>query len=148
MKRYGFDAALLGAAVFLSVGVTTTTAYAAAEAPDAPAKPAAPKEIKIGDTLQGQLNAMRSRDAKGKRVNIYQLVSEPRRLPPPAGLCNLETGPETFEIVVAGDGQANQLKKLVGKEVALKIGEVTCAEQAGQVSEAVVTKWSLAPKAN
>ena len=98
--------------------------------------------------LSGQLNAMRSRDTKGKRTNIYQVVSEPRRLPAPAGLCNLETGPETFEIVVDSDAQATQLKKLVGKEVAFKVTEVACAEQAGQMSEALVTKWSLVGKAN
>src|ERR1700710_1728789 len=45
----------------------------------------AQRAFKSGDVLTGQLNAMRSR-AKGKRVNSYQLVSEPQRLPPPAGL--------------------------------------------------------------
>jgi hypothetical protein len=44
--------------------------------------------------------------------------------------------------------QATQLKKLVGKEVALKVAEVTCAEQAGQMSEALVTKWSVVTKPN
>src|SRR5882762_5319389 len=57
----------------------------------------AQQAIKNGDVLTGQLNAMRSR-AKGKRVNTFQLVSGPRRLPSPNGLCNLETGPETFQI--------------------------------------------------
>jgi hypothetical protein len=147
MTRSGFKAQLCSAAV-LVMAAMTTVAYAASEADEAPAKPAAPKDMKVGDVLSGQLNAMRSRDAKGKRTNIYQVVSEPRRLPPPAGLCNLETGPETFEIVVDSDAQATQLKRLVGKEVAFKIAEVTCAEQAGQMSEALVTKWSLVGKAN
>lgn len=101
--------------------------------------------MKNGDILTGQLNAMRSRD-KGKRVNTFQLVSEPRQLPPPAGLCNLETGPETFQIVTANDAQAAQLKSLVGKEISLKVNEVACAEEAGQMSEAVVTKWSVVGK--
>lgn len=105
----------------------------------------APQGIKTGDVLTGKLNAMRSR-AKGKRANIYQLVSEPRRLPPPAGLCNLETGPETFQIVTANDAQAAALKKLIGKEVSLKVNEISCAEEAGQMSEAVVTKWSVVGK--
>jgi hypothetical protein len=69
-------------------------------------------------------------------------------LPAPAGLCNLETGPETFEIVAANPAQAAQLQKLVGKEVALKVAEVACAEQAGQMSEALVTRWSVVSKAN
>lgn len=105
-----------------------------------------PKAIKAGDTLSGQLNAMRSRGKaknRGNRTPIYQLVSEPRRLPPPGGLCNLETGPETFQIVTTTEAQAAQLKPLIGKSVALKVEEISCAEEAGVVSEAMVTKWSL-----
>jgi hypothetical protein len=56
----------------------------------------AQQAIKNGDVVTGQLNAMRSR-ANGKRVNTFQLVSGPHRLPPPNELCNLETGPETFQ---------------------------------------------------
>jgi len=101
--------------------------------------------IKNGDILTGKLNALRSR-AQGKRVNTFQLVSEPHRLPPPNGLCGLETGPETFQIVTSSDAQAAQLRGFVGKEVSLKIDEVACAEDAGQMSEAVVTKWSVVTK--
>jgi len=105
----------------------------------------AQQAIKNGDVLTGQLNAMRSR-AKGKRVNTFQLVSGPRRLPPPNGLCNLETGPETFQIVTANDAQAAQLKGFVGKEVSVKVDEIACAQDAGQMSEAVVMKWSVVAK--
>jgi hypothetical protein len=105
----------------------------------------AQQAIKSGDILTGQLNAMRSR-ANGKRVNTFQLVSEPHRLPPPSGLCGLETGPETFQIVTKSDAQAAQLKGFVGKEVSVKVDEVTCAQEAGQMSEAVVTKWSVVTK--
>jgi hypothetical protein len=100
--------------------------------------------IKAGDVLSGQLNALRSRGGKkGKRTATYQLTSEPHRLPPPNGLCNLETGPETFQIVTNSDAEAAQLKGFVGKEVSLKIGEVACAQDVGQMSEAIVTKWSV-----
>src|ERR1700681_814225 len=105
----------------------------------------AQQAIRNGDVLTGHLNAMRSR-AKGKRVNTFQLVSEPHRLPPPNGLCNLETGPETFQIVTNNDAQAAQLKGFVGKEVSVKVDEVACAQDAGQMSEAVVTKWSVVTK--
>ena len=105
----------------------------------------AQQAIKNGDVVTGQLNAMRSRD-KGKRVNTFQLVSEPHRLPPPNGLCGLETGPETFQIVISNDAQAAQLKAFVGKEVSVKVDEVSCAQEAGQMSEAVVTKWSVVTK--
>ena len=105
----------------------------------------AQQAIKNGDVLTGQLNAMRSR-ASGKRVNIFQIVSEPHRLPPPNGLCNLETGPETFQIVASNNAEAAQLKGFVGKEISLKVVEVACAQEAGQMSEAVVTKWSVVTK--
>ena len=102
------------------------------------------KLINAGDILSGQLNAMRMRGGKkGKRVNTFQLVSEPRRLPPPNGLCNLETGPETFQIVTSSDAQAAQLKGLIGKQVSMKVDEVACAQDPGVMSEAVVTKWSV-----
>ena len=105
----------------------------------------AQQAIRNGDVLTGQLNALSSR-AKGKRVNTFQLVSEPHRLPPPNGLCNLVTGPETYQIVTSNDAQAAQLKGFIGKQVSLKVDEVACAQEAGQMSEAVVTKWSVVTK--
>jgi len=103
--------------------------------------------IKIGDTLTGELNALRTRDSKkGKRWATYQLTSAPHRLPPPGGLCGLETGPETFQIVTNSDADASKLKAFVGKEISLRVDEVTCAEDAGQMSEAIITKWSVVGK--
>jgi hypothetical protein len=125
----------------LSALAAAVLAIVLAAAVDARAQQA----IKNGDVLTGQLNAMRSR-AKGKRVSTFQLVSEPHRLPPPNGLCNLETGPETFQIVTSNDAQAAQLKGFIGKEISLKVDEIACAEDAGQMSEAVVTKWSVVTK--
>ena len=105
------------------------------------------KPINTGDVLSGELNAMKVRDVKnGKRVATYQITTEPRRLPPPNGLCNLETGPETFQLVTSSDAQATQLKSFVGKEISVKVDEVACASDPGQMSEAVITKWSLIKK--
>ena len=109
-----------------------------------PPKPGKP--INAGDVLSGELNALRVRSGnKGKRVATYQITSEPRRLPPPNGLCNLETGPETFQLVTTSDAQANQLKNMVGKEISVKVEELSCADAAGEMAEAVVTKWSVVP---
>ena len=133
----------------LAIAAIMATSFAATAAPAQQAAPAPKpgKPINTGDVLSGELNAMRVREGNsGKRVAAYQITSEPRRLPPPSGLCNLETGPETFQLVTTSDAQANQLKSLVGKEVSVKIGEIACAQQAGQVSEAVVTKWSIVTK--
>ena len=102
------------------------------------------KPINAGDVLSGELTAMRVKGGnKGKRVATYQVTSEPRRLPPPSGLCNLETGPETFQLVTSSEAQAAQLKGLVGKEISVKVEEISCAQDAGQMAEAVVTKWSV-----
>ncbi|ABD90367.1 conserved hypothetical protein [Rhodopseudomonas palustris BisB18] len=114
------------------------TAFVAGAASEAVAQ----KALRSGDVLTGQLNAMRSR-AKGKRVATFQVASEPRRLPAPGGLCNLETGPQTFQLVTTTEAQAAQLKGLIGKQVSIKVGELACAEAAGEISEAVVRSWSV-----
>jgi hypothetical protein len=134
-----------GKRLALGLIIAATVAAPAVLAQQAAPAPKAAKLINAGDVLSGELNATRSR-AKGKRVNTFQLVSEPRRLPPPNGLCGLETGPETFQIVTSNDAQAAQLKGLVGKEISVKVDEVACAQNAGQMSEAVVTKWSVVAK--
>ena len=105
------------------------------------------KPINAGDVLSGELTAMRVKGGgKGKKVATYQITSEPRRLPPPSGLCNLETGPETFQLVTSSDAQAAQLKGMVGKAISVKVEEISCAQDAGQMTEAVVTKWSVVTK--
>jgi hypothetical protein len=136
-------------AIRLALGAVMAVLSAAPAAQAQQAEPAskAAKPISAGDVLSGELNAMRLRGGKlGKRVATYQLTSEPRRLPPPNGLCGLETGPETFQIVTNSEAQAAQLKNFVGKEVSLKVDEIACAQDAGQMSEAVVTKWSVVTK--
>src|SRR5947209_18360269 len=138
VKRFAFAGTIAALAL-------TGVVDARAQQAEPPAKPG--KLINAGDILSGQLNAMRLRGGKkGKRVNTYQLVSEPRRLPPPNGLCNLETGPETFQIVTNSEAQTAQLKGFIGKEISVKVDEVACAEDAGQMSEAIITKWSVVTK--
>ena len=103
------------------------------------------KPLKMGEVLSGELTAMRS-GPKRKRVITYQLTSEPRRLPAPSGMCNLETGPETFQIVTNSDAEIAALKPYIGKSIALKANELSCAQVAGQLSDAIVTKWSVVTK--
>jgi hypothetical protein len=133
-----------GRRLALAATLSATFAMPAALAQQAEPSPKAGKLINAGDVLSGELTAMRG-GTKGKRVASYQIRSEPRRLPPPHGLCNLETGPETFQIVTS-DAQAAQLKSYLGKQVSLRVDEVACAQEAGQMSEAVVTKWSFVAK--
>jgi hypothetical protein len=139
MRRFGKRLAL-AAAIAMAFAAPAARAQQAEPAPK-PGKP-----IRAGDVLSGPLNAMKVRGAKGKRVATYQLTTEPRRLPPPNGLCNLETGPETFQLITTSDAQAAQLKGFIGKEISVKVEELACAQDAGQMSEAVVTKWSVVTK--
>jgi hypothetical protein len=128
------------------VSVTFLATLAASPVSAQNAEPASKpgKPINTGDVLSGELTAMRVKGGgKGKKVATYQITSEPRRLPPPSGLCNLETGPETFALVTSSDAQAAQLKGMVGKPISIKVEEVSCAQDAGQWAEAVVTKWSM-----
>jgi hypothetical protein len=128
-----------------AVAAVLTSPLACAQEAVQPTKPGKP--INNGDVLSGELTAMRVKSGKqGKRVATYQITSEPRRLPAPNGLCNLETGPETFQLVTSSDAQAAQLKNFVGKEISVKVDEVACAQDAGQMTEAVVTKWSVVTK--
>src|SRR6202165_4003543 len=134
MTKRGFGNGLAGGAV-----IAATFAAPAALGQQAEPAPKVGKLINAGGVLSGELNAMRVRGGNnGKRVATYQLTSEPRRLPPPSGLCGPYTGPKTFPIVTRNDPQSAQLKAFVGKEVSLKVDEVACAQDAGEMSEAVV----------
>ena len=127
------------ACALMAAALASSAAYAQDAVAARPGKP-----IRAGDVLSGELTAMRVRSGnKGKRVATYQITSEPRRLPAPSGLCDLETGPETFQLVTTSGAQAAQLKAMVGKEISVKVEELSCAQDAGQMTEAVVTKWSL-----
>src|SRR5579863_2583689 len=142
MTKRGF-----GRHLALGALIAAVSAIPAARAQQAEPAPKAGKLINAGDVLSGELNAVKVRGGKkGKRVATYQVTSEPRRLPPPSGLCNLETGPETFQLITSSDTQAAQLKNFVGKEISVKVEEVACAQDADQMSEAVVTKWSVVTK--
>ena len=144
MTKHRFAKRLACASVIVAgFGVSLAPAQQTDPAQQEPA-PKTAKPINAGDLLSGELTAMRVRGgAKGKRVATYQITSEPRRLPPPNGLCNLETGPETFQLITTSDSQAAELKRLVGKEISVKVDEISCAQDAGQMTEAVVTKWSV-----
>ena len=98
------------------------------------------KPIKSGDVLSGELVAMRN---KRKKTVTFQVTSAPRRLPGANGLCGLETGPETFQIVTGSDAEAASLKPYLGKTIALRASELACSDEAGQMTDAVVTKWSV-----
>jgi hypothetical protein len=134
-KRSGF-------ALIMVVAFAAPTASAQSAQQAEPAPPKAGKLINTGDILSGELTTIKTRGKRGKAAT-YQITSEARRLPPPSGLCNLETGPETFQFITTSDAQAAQLKGFVGKSISVKVDEVSCAQDPGQMTEAVITKWSV-----
>jgi hypothetical protein len=133
-KRSGF-------ALIMAMAFAAPAASAQSSQQSEPVPPKAGKLINAGDVLSGELTTIKTRK-RGKGAT-YQITSEPRRLPAPSGLCNLETGPETFQLVTTSDAQAAQLKGFIGKSISVKVDEVSCAQDAGQMTEAVVTKWSV-----
>jgi hypothetical protein len=144
MTKHRFAKRLACASVMAAgFAISPAPAQQAEPAKPAEAAPKVAKPINTGDVLSGELTAMRVRGGGKKRVATYQITSEPRRLPPPNGLCNLETGPETFQLITASDSQAAELKRMVGKEISVKVDEISCAQDAGQMTEAVVSKWSV-----
>ena len=143
-RRFG-KRSCFAAMVTVALAASSAQAQQQQQAEPQPAK--AGKLINAGDVLSGELMAMKVRGGKrGTKVNSFQVTSEPRRLPPPNGLCNLETGPETFQLITNSDAQAAQLKGFIGKEISVKVDEIACAQDAGQMSEAVITKWSVVTK--
>jgi len=136
-KRSGF-------ALIMAMAFAAPAASAQSAQQSEPVPPKAGKLISAGEILSGELTTIKTRGGKrGPKMATYQITSEPRRLPPPNGLCNLETGPETFQLVTTSDAQAAQLKGFIGKPISVKVDEVSCAQDAGQMTEAVVTKWSV-----
>jgi len=130
-----------GRLYFALIPAVAFTASAASAQQAEPTPPKAGKLMSIGDVLSGELTTIKTR--KRGKTATFQITSEPRRLPPPNGLCNLETGPETFQLVTTSDAQAALLKGYIGKPISVKVGEVACAQDAGQMTEAVITKWSV-----
>ena len=134
----------LGFALILATAVAAPAASAQSTQQAEPAAPKPGKLINAGDILSGELTTIKTRGGKrGPKNATYQITAEARRLPPPSGLCNLETGPETFQLVTTSDAQAAQLKGFVGKSISVKVDEVTCAQDPGQMTEAIITKWSV-----
>ena len=108
-----------------------------------PSKPGKP--INAGEVLSGELNAMKVRGGKkGKRIATYQITSEPRKLPGPDGLCNLETGPETFQLTIRGTDDEKLLKKFLGKTISIQAKELACPQGPSEIADAVVKSWALA----
>ena len=125
---------------FLKSAVSASALFGVPLSCASPAFAAKAKPLNTGEILSGELTAMRRKKTKGI---TFQLTSEPRRLPAPAGLCNLETGPETFQIVTNSASEAAELKPFIGKTVSQKANEMSCPQDAQQFSDAIVTKWSL-----
>jgi hypothetical protein len=122
--------------VFAALVIGFTPASVAANAAQQP------MPLRNGDLLSGELLAIKMR-GKGKPALTFQLTSEPRRIPGPDSRCNLEAGPETFELVTRSEAEVRQLKAVIGKTVSVRVGDLACAHAAGQVTDALISKWTI-----
>jgi hypothetical protein len=100
--------------------------------------------LPLGGVISGELNAV-SIHVNGKRITTYQIASTARKLPGPSGLCNLETGPETFQLAIRDNNDVKALKKYLGKTISVKAGALACPQEPTEIAEAVVKNWTLAP---
>jgi hypothetical protein len=100
--------------------------------------------LPLGGVISGELNAV-SIHVDGKKITTYQISSAARKLPGPNGLCNLETGPETFQLAIHGDNDVKALKKYLGKTISVKASALACPQDPTEIAEAVVKSWTLAP---
>src|SRR5690606_31874456 len=86
---------------------------------------AAKKALRGSDVVTGELNIMQVRmQGHRGRVDTFHIVSEARRLMGADSMCNLETGPETFQVIAHDDAEAKRLRALRGKTVSIKVKEV------------------------
>jgi len=111
--------------------------------------PKAGKPINAGDVLSGELNSMRIRAQQGQTRRTYQLTSEPRGCRRRTDFAIWKTGPETFQLINQQRRAGLRQLKRFHRQGDIREGRrrFACAQDAGQMSEAVITKWSVGDEA-
>jgi hypothetical protein len=96
--------------------------------------------IKDGDLLAGQLRLVRTRHPNGTAIDVFQIVSAPRKMPADDEFCDKPA--TTFHIVAMDSAKTKQLRSLLGKTISLKAEALFCSHTAWHIGDVVVTKWS------
>jgi len=102
--------------------------------------------IMEGDTLTGTLRLVTTRHPNGTKLVAYQIVSEPRLMPPNDDFCDYDKGATTFHLFTMTDAAKKQLKPLLGKKISVKAVALFCSETAWHVGDVAVPQWTVLPK--
>ncbi len=102
--------------------------------------------IREGDTLTGTLRLVTTRHPNGTKLVAYQIVSEPRLMPPNDDFCDYDKGATTFHLFTMTDAAKKQLKPLLGRKISVKAVALFCSETAWHVGDVAVPQWSVLPK--
>ena len=124
-------------AVFIAAGLAALLTSASVEAQ---------QPIKEGDTLTGKLRLVATRHPNGTKLEAYQIVSEPRMMPPDDDFCDYKTGATTFHLFTMTDAAKKQLKPLLGKKISVKAVALFCSETAWHIGDVAVPEWTLLPQ--
>jgi hypothetical protein len=104
----------------------------------------AQQAIKAGDILTGRLRLIHTSHPNGSRIDAYQIVSAPRTMPSDDDFCEDGKGATTFHLFTMNDAERRSLKSLLGKTIAVKAGELFCAQTAWHIGDVAVPKWKIA----
>jgi hypothetical protein len=69
----------------------------------------AQEPIKEGGVLTGKLRLVRARHPNGTKIDAYQIVSDPRSMPPGDEFCDYDEGATTFHLFAMTDAAKKQL---------------------------------------
>jgi hypothetical protein len=103
----------------------------------------AQQPIKDGDVLTGTLHLVRTRHDNGTKIEAYQIVSEPRKMPANDDFCDDDKGATTFHLFAMTDDARKQLKPRLGKSISVRAVKLFCSQTAWHIGDAVVPEWVL-----
>jgi hypothetical protein len=103
----------------------------------------AQQPIKEGDTLTGTLRLVRTRHPNGTKIEAYQIVSAPRKMPPGDEFCDDSKDATTFHLFTMTDRSRKQLKPLIGRTVSVRAKALFCSETAWHIGDVAVPDWTL-----
>jgi hypothetical protein len=111
------------------------------------AVPATAQEpIKEGGVLTGKLRLVATRHPNGTKLEAYQIVSDPRAMPPGDEFCDYDKGASTFHLFTMTDAAKKQLQPLLGRTIAVKANALFCSETAWHIGDVAVPDWTILPK--
>jgi hypothetical protein len=102
--------------------------------------------LKPGDIVSGRLRFFQSQHQNGTWIKVYQIASDkPMPFATPDEFCPDDHPPKTFHIMLPDDkAQLAQLKRSVGKKIAVVAKQFFCSETAWHIGDAVISDWTFA----